>query len=76
MTAVTKVSKLQTKSNDDRQQLLALLGDMAEHCRTKEPRIRRYLVCIPVDDSDSNSTTVYTAEKYCAASIACAQQAN
>jgi hypothetical protein len=63
--AITRISKLQTKSDDDRELLLGLLGDMVEHCWGKEPRIRRYLVCIPADDSNSHGTTVYTVEKYC-----------
>jgi hypothetical protein len=63
MTAVVTISKLQTKNNDDRELLLGLLGDMAQYCRTKESRIRRYIACLPVDDSDSNGTSVYTVEE-------------
>jgi hypothetical protein len=71
MVAVMTISRLQAKSNDDRELLLGLLSDMAEHCRTKESRIRRYLACIPVNDYDSNDMSVYTVEEYSAVPIVC-----
>jgi hypothetical protein len=74
MAAFTRVSKFETKSNEDRELLLTSLGDLVEHCRTKEPRIRHYLVCIPLHDSGSHGTTVYNVEKYCAAPFAFAHK--
>jgi len=62
MPSIVTTAHLQTKSKDARDKLTAIFNEITEYSRANEPKVLRYITCVPMDTA--NETSLYMVEEY------------